>query len=101
MAQRGRGCDDLGCVCGEEQSRERRRTVSCPVEMKGQLAGSIGAGEHMWWLVGEGVGDAAVKPLAFRREKFVVHDLTDQRMTKAVRVGGAIDDDELRVDRRV
>ena len=69
--------------------------------MKGQLAGSIGAGEHVWWLVGQRVGDAAVQPFAFRREKLVVHDLTDQRMTKAVGVGVAIDDDELRVDRGV
>ena len=101
MAQRGRGCDGLGCVGGEQQSRERRGVISCPVEMKGQLAGSIGAGEHVWRLVGQRVGDAAVKPFAFRREKLVVDDLADQRMTKAVGVGVAIDDDELRVDRSV
>ena len=101
MAQRGRGCDGLGGIGGEQQSPERRLVISCPVEMNGQLAGSIGTGEQVWWLFGQGVGDAAVKPLALRREKLVVDDLADQRMTKAVGVGVAIDDDELRVDRRV
>ena len=57
--------------------------------MKGQLAGSIGAGEAPVVLVTQGVGDAAVKPFAFRREKLVVHDLTDQRVTKAVGVSVA------------
>ena len=55
----------------------------------------------MWWLVGQRVGDAAVKPFALGREQLVVDDLADQRMTKAVGVGVAIDDDELRVDRSV
>ena len=101
MAQRGRGCDGLGGIGGEQQSPERRLVISCPVEMNGQLAGSIGTGEQVWWLFGQGVGDAAVEPFALRREKLVVDDLADQRMTKAVGVGVAIDDDELRVDRRV
>ena len=101
MAQRGRGCDGLGGIGGEQQSPERRRVISCPVEMNGQFAGSIGTGEHVWWLVGQRVGDAAVKPFALGREKLVVDDLADQRMTKAVGVGVAIDDDELRVDRSV
>ena len=69
--------------------------------MKGQFGGSIGAGEYVWRLVGQDIGDAAVKPFAFRRQKLVVHDLADQRMTKAVGAGVAIDNDELRVDRSV
>ena len=69
--------------------------------MNGEFAGSIGSGEHMLWLVGQRVGDAAVEPFALGREKLVVDDLADQRMTKPVGVSVAIDDDELRVDRSV
>jgi hypothetical protein len=101
MVQRGRGSDFLGCVGSHEQRRERSDVIPGPVEMKGQLGGSIGAGKYVWWLVSQYVGDAAMKPFAFRRQKLVVHDLADQRMTKAIGVGLAIDNDELRVDRSV
>ena len=99
MAQRGRGRDGLGGIGGAQQRDERGRVISCPVEVNGQLAGSVGTGAGCRRLVGQRVGDAAVEPFALGRQQLVVDDLADQRMTKAVGVGVAIDDDELRVDR--
>ena len=99
MVQSGRGRHGLGGVRGEQQRHERRRVIACPVEMKGQFAGSIRAGEDVRRLIGQRVGDAAVQPFAFRWKQLVVDDLTDQRVTKPVRIGVAVDDDELRVDR--
>ena len=73
--------------------------IACPVEMKGQFAGSIGARQNVRRLVGERVGNAPVQPLALRWKQLVVDDLADQRVTKPVGIGVAVNDNELRVDR--
>ena len=72
--------------------------VSGPVEVEGELAGLVGAGEDVGGLFLERVGNATVKAGTLGRQKVGVDDFADERVPESVRVRLGVHHEDLRVD---
>ena len=99
VGEAGRRSDQLGRVRRCEQRLERRRLVAATVEVECELTGAVGGGEPESGLRLQRGRDGSVETSPLGRQRRLVGDLADERMSNSICVRRRVHDQQASVHR--